>query len=155
MTQQMLLLVVAAFVAGAAVVYLLCSLWYGQRLQVACLRLMDEMNRQHQDELAAVRRESVASSRAVLKGKLAEQFAPIFPEFDYLPADAKFLGDPVDYIVFDGYNAFRAGLARAEDIEIVLLDIKSGQARLSAGQKAIAQAIARGKMSFRTLNIDF
>ena len=44
------------------------------------------------------------TSRAVLKGKMAEQFAPILPEFQYLPSDAKFLGDPVDYVVFDGYT---------------------------------------------------
>lgn len=69
---------------------------------------------------------------------MAEQFAPILPEFQYLPSDAKFLGDPVDYVVFDGYTDFRDGDGDAEDIEVILLDIKSG-ARLSKGQQAIAR----------------
>ena len=98
---------------------------------------------------------SVNTSRAVLKGKMAEQFAPILPEFQYLTSDAKFLGDPVDYVVFDGYTDFRDGDGTAEDIEVILLDIKSGGARLSKGQQAIAQAVNEGRIRFETLRIDF
>jgi len=98
---------------------------------------------------------SVNTSRAVLKGKMAEQLAPILPEFQYLPSDAKFLGDPVDYIVFDGYTDYRDGDGLAEDIEVVLIDIKSGGARLTKGQQAIAQAIAAGNIRFETIRINF
>ncbi|MEK5750043.1 Holliday junction resolvase-like protein, partial [Acinetobacter nosocomialis] len=87
-------------------------------------------------------------SRAVLKGKMAEQLAPILPEFQYLPSDAKFLGDPVDYVVFDGYTDFRDGEGRADEIQVVLIDIKSGNARLTKGQQAIAQAIRDGRVRF-------
>ena len=45
----------------------------------------------------------------------------------------KFLGDPIDYVVFDGYTDFRDGEGLAEDIEVVLIDIKSGGARLTKG----------------------
>lgn len=55
---------------------------------------------------------------------MAEQFAPVLPEFQYLPSDAKFMGDPVDYIIFDGYTDFRDGDGTAEDINIILLDVK-------------------------------
>jgi predicted Holliday junction resolvase-like endonuclease len=91
----------------------------------------------------------------VLKGKMAEQLAPIMPQFEYLPSDAKFLGDPVDYVVFDGYTDLRDGEGRPEDIEIVLIDIKSGGARLTKGQVAIAQAIQAGRVRFETVRIDF
>ena len=40
--------------------------------------------------------------------------------------------------MFDGYTDFRDGDGDAEDIEVILLDIKSGGARLSKGQQAIA-----------------
>ena len=86
---------------------------------------------------------------------MAEQMAPIMPEFQYLPSDAKFLGDPVDYVVFDGYTDLRDGQGRAEDIEVVLIDIKSGGARLTKGQQAIAKAIANGRVRFETIRIDF
>ena len=88
-------------------------------------------------------------------GKMAEQMAPIMPQFQYLPSDAKFLGDPIDYVVFNGYSHFRDGEGRAEDIEVVLMDIKSGGARLTKGQQAIAQAVAEGRVRFETLRIQF
>ena len=60
-----------------------------------------------------------------------------------------------DYVVFDGYTDFRDGDGRAEDIEVVFIDIKSGKARLSKGQQAIAQAIGAGRVRFETVYIDF
>lgn len=38
------------------------------------------------------------------------------------------MGDPVDYIIFDGYADFRDGDGTADDIQIILLDVKSGGA---------------------------
>ena len=86
---------------------------------------------------------------------MAEQLAPIMPQFQYLPSDAKFLGDPVDYVVFDGYTDLRDGEGSPDDIEVVLIDIKSGGARLTKGQQAIAQAIREGRVRFETVRIDF
>ena len=114
-----------------------------------------ELELEHKQALLDAQKRSVNTSRAVLKGKMAEQFAPILPEFRYLPSDAKFLGDPVDYVIFDGYTDFRDGDGEAEDIEVILLDIKSGGARLSKGQQAIAQAVQEGRVRFETLRIDF
>ena len=85
---------------------------------------------------------------------MAEQFAPVLPEFQYLPSDAKFMGDPVDYIIFDGYTDFRDGDGTADDIQIILLDVKV-EGTFNKGQQAIAQAIKEGKVRFETLRIDF
>ena len=51
--------------------------------------------------------------------------------FDYLPADARFLGDPVDYVVFDGYSAMRDANLDDADLEVVILDVKHGRSKLS------------------------
>lgn len=115
---------------------------------------LSELQQQHTNELAQTKKRSVNTSRAVLKGKMAEQFAPLFPEFEYMPSDAKFLGDPIDYVVFSGYSDYREGLCDAEDIEVVFIDIKSGQARLTKGQQAIAQAIKQGRVRFETIRIE-
>lgn len=66
----------------------------------------------------------MAKSRAVLKGALAEQLTPIFKVFGYNPSDARFIGDPVDYVIFDGYTKVRE---RIEDIPItmILADVKT------------------------------
>ena len=125
------------------------------RIKAEYEQYIAELELEHQQALVSAQKRSVNTSRAVLKGKMAEQLAPIMPEFQYLPSDAKFLGDPVDYVVFDGYSDFRDGEGRAEDIEVVLIDIKSGGARLTKGQQAIAQAIAQGRVRFETIRIDF
>ena len=140
---------------GVVITTLILSNSRNGRIQAEYEKYIAELELEHKQALLDAQKRSVNTSRAVLKGKMAEQLAPIMPEFQYLPSDAKFLGDPVDYVVFDGYSDFRDGEGRAEDIEVVLIDIKSGGARLTKGQQAIAQAIAQGRVRFETIRIDF
>jgi hypothetical protein len=140
---------------GVVITTLILSNTRNGRIQAEYEKYIAELELEHKQALLDGQKRSVNTSRAVLKGKMAEQFAPILPEFQYLPSDAKFLGDPVDYVVFDGYTDFRDGDGTADDIEVILLDIKSGGARLSKGQQAIAQAVREGRIRFETLRIDF
>lgn len=140
---------------GVVLTTLILSNTRNGRVKAEYEQYIAELELEHQQALVSAQKRSVNTSRAVLKGKMAEQLAPIMPEFQYLPSDAKFLGDPIDYVVFDGYSDFRDGEGRAEDIEVVLIDIKSGGARLTKGQQAIAQAIAQGRVRFETIRIDF
>lgn len=98
------------------------------------------------------RKDALARSRAVLKGALAEQLAPIFKVFGYNPSDARFIGDPVDYVIFDGYTKVKE---RIEDtpITIVLADVKTGQASLTYEQRRIKQGIERGLVKFKTIRM--
>ncbi|MGE8538420.1 MAG: Holliday junction resolvase-like protein [Acinetobacter sp.] len=148
-----------AMLIGACIGVVLTTIILSQtrngRIKAEYEQYIAELELEHQQALVAAQKRSVNTSRAVLKGKMAEQLAPIMPEFQYLPSDAKFLGDPVDYVVFDGYSDFRDGEGDAEDIEVVLIDIKSGGARLSKGQQAIARAVQEGRVRFETIRIDF
>jgi predicted Holliday junction resolvase-like endonuclease len=148
-----------AMLIGACVGVVLTTLVLSQtrngKIKAEYEKYIAELELEHQQALTQAQKRSVNTSRAVLKGKMAEQLAPILPEFEYLPSDAKFLGDPVDYVVFDGYTAFRDGEGRAEDIDVILIDIKSGGARLTKGQLAIADAIKHGRVRFETVRIDF
>ena len=140
---------------GVVLTTLILSNTRNGRVKAEYEQYIAELELEHQQALIHAQKRSVNTSRAVLKGKMAEQMAPIMPEFQYLPSDAKFLGDPVDYVVFDGYTDLRDGEGRPEDIEVVLIDIKSGGARLTKGQQAIAQAIRDGRVRFETIRIDF
>lgn len=148
-----------AMLIGACIGVVLTTIILSQtrngRIKAEYEQYIAELELEHQQALIAAQKRSVNTSRAVLKGKMAEQLAPIMPEFQYLPSDAKFLGDPVDYVVFDGYSDFRDGEGEAEDIEVVLIDIKSGGARLTKGQQAIARAVQEGRVRFETIRIDF
>jgi len=108
------------------------------------------LQEEHSRAIASARRDSTDQSRAVLKGKMAEQMAPMLPGFDYWPADARFLGDPVDYVVFDGYSQ---GDDSPNALEVVILDIKKEQTPLSQGQRRIARAIAAGRVRFEVVRV--
>lgn len=147
--------ILIGMVLGALLTYVLLFSSRNSRIKAEYEKYIAELELEHQQQLTKARKSSVNTSRAVLKGKMAEQLAPLLPEFQYLPSDAKFLGDPVDYIVFDGYSDFRDGDGHEEDIDVIFIDIKSGGARLSKGQQAIAEAIAQGRVRFETLRINF
>ena len=112
-----------------------------------------ELKSQHKNEIEIARKQSVDQSRNTLKGKMAEQMAPLLPGFEFLPADARFLGDPVDYVVFHGYTENRDNGADPDIIEVVILDIKQGGAILSKSQRAIAKAIEDGRVRFDVVRI--
>ncbi|MBN1247903.1 MAG: endonuclease [Anaerolineae bacterium] len=112
-----------------------------------------QLQADHRENLTQARRSSVNQSRAVLKGKMAEQVAPLLPGFTYWPADARFLGDPVDYVVFDGYSAYKDNYTDGHDIEVVILDIKRGKSQLTREQRRIAEAVSAGRVRFEMIRV--
>lgn len=99
-------------------------------------------------ELEAARRDAAKRSRSVLSGKAGEQLAPLVPEFSdrFDPAEARFLGAPIDYVVFDG-------IGTGELREVVFIEVKTGSARLSAGERQIERAVAEGRIRFELLRL--
>lgn len=92
------------------------------------------------------------SQRATIKGQIAEQLAPILPGFPYNPADFRFMGQPIDFVVFVGLTEAKEGLGDIE--EVVLGDIKMGGAKLSPHQRMIKRAVEDGRVRWVTLHID-
>jgi predicted Holliday junction resolvase-like endonuclease len=112
-----------------------------------------EITVKHQHDTEKARQQSVATSRYTIKGQIAEQLAPLLPGFSYLPSDSHFIGDPIDYIVFNGYTDFRDKHILNDSFEVVILDIKHNTASLTEGQKAIGRAIEKGKVRFEVVRI--
>lgn len=99
-----------------------------------------------QTELEQARKAAVVQSRAVLGGRFTEQLAPYLPEFTYDPTEARFIGTPVDMVVFPG-------LAQGEPQEIVILEIKSGKnLQLTPQQKKIRQLIEEGMVRWQEIH---
>ena len=98
------------------------------------------------------RADAVDTSRAVLKGKIAEQLAPLLPGFltKYNAADARFIGSPIDYLIFRNMSK---GDDSDDPIEIVLLDVKTGNAGLNRVQKMIEAAATAKRVRFDVLRI--
>ena len=98
-----------------------------------------------QSEIEQARKSAVVQSRAVLGGKFTEQMAPYLPEFTYDPTEARFIGTPVDMVVFPG-------LAQGDPEEVVILEIKSGRnSQLTPQQKKIRQLIEEGMVRWQEI----
>lgn len=103
-------------------------------------------------EKPKIRRETLKKSERVARGFTVENFAP-FLQKKYSPTDFRHLGDPIDYVIYDGLTDIHQGVAD-EIKEIILLDIKTGQSRLNKGQRRIRDAVNSGKVSFKVYNPD-
>ncbi len=117
----------------ALVIIALVFLSLGRR--IGMLEAQRHMRRSEQD----ARGDAVKRSRAVLTGQIGEQLAPYFPDFPCEPADARFLGKPVDYVAF-------TGLSKGNPGEILFIEVKTGDAKLTASEKAIKEAIEAGRV---------
>jgi predicted Holliday junction resolvase-like endonuclease len=134
---------------GAAVGLVVCLLLLRPRVRRASTSLAQ---RWQDDQVAQDLEASLRRSRSVLRGQMAEQLVPLFDPTSFpCMADARFLGKPVDFIVFDGYSEVRAG--RAEQLrEVVFVDVKTGKSRLSPLERRIKSCVEAGRV--RSVVID-
>jgi len=92
----------------------------------------------HENE-KQIREDAVAKSQAVTMGKVTEHFIPYLPEFNYNPQDARFIGNPIDFVVFDGLSE---GTLR----QVVFVEIKTGSSTLSRRERFIRDTVQAGKV---------
>src|SRR5260370_40341616 len=83
----------------------------------------------------AVRLDAVLRSQAVTAGKVFEQLVPFLPGFRFNPKDARFLGSPVDFVVFDGLN-------EGDVRRVVFVEVKTGASDLSVRDRRARHAAA-------------
>lgn len=94
----------------------------------------------------AARADSVKRQRAILKGQATEHLAP-YINSSYNPKDYKFLGDPIDYIIYEGLSEIKT--KDDQILKIVFMDIKTGRSQLNKAQKAIRKCIEEGRIEFQ------
>jgi predicted Holliday junction resolvase-like endonuclease len=96
---------------------------------------------------AAIRENAVQRSLAVTAGKVHEQLVPYLPEFGFNPKDARFLGSPVDLVVFDG-------LAAGELRRVVFLEVKTGGAPLTTRERQVRAVIDAREVVWAELRLN-
>jgi len=75
--------------------------------------------------------------------------APLLPEFPFSSADARFIGNPIDFVVFDGYTQVKD--EKGDTISVVLVEVKKGKGRLTREETMIKRAVEEGRVSWRTI----
>jgi predicted Holliday junction resolvase-like endonuclease len=82
------------------------------------------------------------TTKAVNIGKNLEKVLPTMKDFKWELPDSRFLGDPIDLIVFNGLSADKV-------TSISFIEVKSGNARLNDHQKSIRDAVQEGKVKYK------
>ena len=98
---------------------------------------------------ASIRENAVQRSLAVTAGKVHEQLVPYLPEFGFNPKDARFLGSPVDLVIFDG-------LAAGNVRRVVFLEVKTGSGGgtpLTARERQVRDVIEAGQVAWAELRL--
>jgi predicted Holliday junction resolvase-like endonuclease len=95
---------------------------------------------------ASIRGDAVQRSLAVTAGKVHEQLIPYLPGFSFNPKDARFLGSPVDFVVFDG-------LAEGNVRRVVFLEVKTGSSALSQRERQVRNVIDAREVEWELLHV--
>src|SRR3989338_8769997 len=102
--------------------------------------------KQHEDEIPEIRETAIKQSRAVLGGQFSEQIAPYLPDFPFKPTEARFIGKPIDFIVFRGIDDKKID-------EVVFVEVKSGQGALNKVEKTLKEAVQNKKVEWHEYKV--
>jgi predicted Holliday junction resolvase-like endonuclease len=91
-----------------------------------------------------IRKDAVKKSESVTRGKITEHLIPFFPQFKYNPKDARFVGSPIDMIVFDGLND-------GKEVEVVFLETKTGKSSLNTNERKVRDAIQNKRVRWENI----
>jgi predicted Holliday junction resolvase-like endonuclease len=73
---------------------------------------------------------------------------PYLPTFTFNPKDARFIGSPIDILVFDGMD-------EGELRELVFIEVKTGPtATLSKRERQIREAVSAGRVTWREVRVE-
>jgi len=102
--------------------------------------------KEHEEKIPDIRETAIKQSRAVLSGQFSEQIAPYLPGFPYKPTESRFIGKPIDFVVFKGMDEKKID-------EVVFVEVKSGKNTLSGIQKSLKNAVENKKISWHEYKV--
>lgn len=98
------------------------------------------------EEEKRIREDAINKSKSVIMGQVTEHLIPFFPEFRYNPKDARFIGTPVDFVVFDG-------LSEGNVKKIVFVEVKTGKTgNLSTRERQVRDVVEKREVYWEKLH---
>ena len=85
-----------------------------------------------------------ATAKGSNLGQNLEKVLPTMKDFSWKLPDTRFLGSPIDYVVFEGISE--------GDLESIgFIEVKSGTGRLNPNQKSVKTAIEENRVSYKEI----
>jgi predicted Holliday junction resolvase-like endonuclease len=126
--------------------------WRSEELENAKIQIRDVLAKESTlnfekwktETEAQIRQDAIDKSRSVTTGKMTEHLVPYLPGFGFDPRDARFIGSPIDLVVFDGLGA-------GEVQKIVFVEIKTGGSTLSTRERIVRDAVVARKVEWQEI----
>jgi predicted Holliday junction resolvase-like endonuclease len=110
-----------------------------------------ELEVEMQERLADLKKRKIRADASVETGaissgfgKIIEKVVPAYQNFNMPRNDSRFLGEPIDYIVFDGASQMKIN-------HITFMDIKTGKGRLDEDQRMVRDAVLDHKVKCKVI----
>ncbi len=101
-----------------------------------------------EEQIPDYKKEAILKSRSVIGGQFSEQLAPYLPNFKFNPTECKFIGKPIDFLVFRGMDE--------KDInEVIFVEVKSGNSKLSSHEKNLKDTIDKKRVRWVEYRIPY
>jgi predicted Holliday junction resolvase-like endonuclease len=114
--------------------------WRASTLECEAADRADILNREWVIEREkSSRADAVKQSGATIRGNVTQHLIPYFPDFPWSPRDTRFIGTPIDLIIF-------SGLSEEKELDgIIFVEVKSGKTgALSESQKKVKRYLENG-----------
>lgn len=85
---------------------------------------------------------SQKKSSEVRLGQISEHFAPLLKDFPYDSKNVRFLGSPIDFVVFD-----------LDNNRIIFIEFKTGNAKETAKQRQVRDIIKAGNVTYEVMRV--
>lgn len=94
-----------------------------------------------------IRNDAIQKSHSTIIGQVSEHIVPFMPNFCFNPKDVRFVGSPIDLIIFNGMDD-------DEIEEIVFVEVKTGEsANLSPRQRQIREAVKNHRVRWEIFRV--
>lgn len=111
------------------------------------LELEGQLKQKQEDLTKRQERADVGAEKKAIEvgiGKIIEKVLPSYKNFNMVATDCRFLGEPIDMVVFDGVSNNKIN-------KITFLDVKTGNAALNKHQRLVRDAIEDQKVKFEAI----
>jgi len=122
------------------VVFVVIAFWIGIKFGAS------RRDKYWEEVIPEEREDAIMRSRAVLGGHFSENLAPYLPDFPFLPNECRFVGKPIDFVVFKGADEKNIN-------EVVFVEVKSGNAKLTEHEKNLKETIQKKRVRWEEYRI--
>ena len=101
---------------------------------------------QKDNDILEARKDSNKKQRATIKGQISETIAPWSMTVVDSVSELNFLGNPIDFIGFKGLDG-------KGEIDIKLIEVKSGKSKLNSNQRRVRDAVKAKRIEWVEVRI--